>query len=128
MWLKDMFNKDNTRKALQEILPGVREVIECSCARCGCKCYVLPGLLLDLAKEENKLIYARYLAQKPLFCPKCKIYYCQKCAREGLLAMDVSEDARKQILEQLKHPLKDGREEVLMPGFCLQCGGVINYA
>jgi hypothetical protein len=129
MWLKDMFGRDDTRMAMEEILPDVYEVLEYSCVRCDRMCYVLPGLSLDLTKDEHKLIYIRYMAQKPLSCPVCKIYYCQKCAREGLMTIDVSEDARKRIAEQLEHRVKDSKQGlVLSPAFRLECGRKIDYA
>ena len=138
MWLEDIFNQNDSRQILQELLPNVREVIECSCNRCDFKGYVLPGLTLDLTKTEHKTLYGLYMAQKPLLCQVCQIYYCQKCAREGLMSLDCSTNAKRRIAEneekwiaeQSKNQAYYGGKEqqVAMPAFCLECGEIIDYA
>jgi hypothetical protein len=76
--------RSTDKSTLQKMLPGVREVQEHSCIRCGSKGYVLLGLSLDLRNECHQLVYMRYIKQKPLFCEGCCVSYCQDYVREAL--------------------------------------------
>jgi hypothetical protein len=127
-WLKDFLESTDKTK-LNEMLPGVRNVEEHSCCRCGTKGYVLPGLHLDLQNNRHQVLYLRYMKQKPLFCEKCRISFCQDCATRGLKAIDVTERARARIAQQMEEIVESTvGGHVIMPGFCLECGEPINYA
>jgi hypothetical protein len=114
---------------LQKMLPGVREVQEHSCIRCGSKGYVLLGLSLDLRNQRHQLVYVRYIKQKPLFCETCCVSYCQDCVRDALKAGNATARARARIAQQLENIVWNTvGNSVIMPGFCLRCGKTITNA
>ena len=110
---------------LQKMLPGVREVQEHSCIRCGSKGYVLLGLSLNLRNQRHQLVYMRYIKQKPLFCETCCVSYCQDCVREALKAGNATARARARIAQQPENIVGNS---VIIPGFCLRCGKTITNA
>jgi hypothetical protein len=109
------------KSTLQKMLPGVREVQEHSCIRCGSKGYVLLGLSLNLRNQRHQLVYMRYIKQKPLFCEGCCVSYCQDCVREAMQAGN----ARARIAQQPENIVGNS---VIIPGFCLRCGKTITNA
>jgi hypothetical protein len=117
------------KSTLQKMLPGVREVQEHSCIRCGSKGYVLLGLSLDLRNERHQLVYMRYIKQKPLACEGCYVSYCQDCVREALKAGNATARARARIAQQLENVVwKTVGNSMIIRGFCLRCGKTITNA